>query len=325
MLTTIRPFEEHNLPGVVAVGNRVFPELQQSEAEAAHEYQRWEKERFHLYRVVAIAGAGAIMGWGQVHHPPDQFHPDTYYLDLQVDPPVRRQGIGRSLFDHLLTHLGTRAALLVRAETKGSLPEAIAFLQARGFGGVQRGWESWLDVAQFDPTRFAGVAELVAAQSMVITTLAEELAGNPDAISAAYELYLIGNRDAPEIDPVSDLSLDYFVDTLIDATNARLDGYFVAKDGDRFVAQAMVLGSEAEPDVLVQDLTAVVPAYRGRGIGLALKLRTVDFARDHGIREIPTWNNTRNQPMLRINEAMGFVKQPVWIVYQKELATDCGR
>ena len=98
-----------------------------------------------------------------------------------------------------------------------------------------------------------------------------------------------------------------------------LDGYFLAKDGGRLVAQSTLTGSEADPDVLYQDLTAVVPEYRRRGIALALKLQTVAFARERGKREIRTWNNTRNQAMLRINEAMGFVKQPVWIVFQKDL------
>jgi len=43
----------------------------------------------------------------------------------------------------------------------------------------------------------------------------------------------------------------------------------------------------------------------------------VEYARAHGIREIKTWNDQRNQPMLRINEAMGFVKQPAWIEMRK--------
>ncbi len=49
------------------------------------------------------------------------------------------------------------------------------------------------------------------------------------------------------------------------------------------------------------------------------KLQTVRYARDHGYRELRTWNDTRNRPMLRINEAMGFAKQPVWIEYEKRL------
>ena len=45
------------------------------------------------------------------------------------------------------------------------------------------------------------------------------------------------------------------------------------------------------------------------------------YARDHGYREIRTWNDTRNRPMLRINEAMGFVKQPSSINFEKALGS----
>ena len=52
---------------------------------------------------------------------------------------------------------------------------------------------------------------------------------------------------------------------------------------------------------------------------MALKLRTVKYARAHAYREIRTNNDSRNRPMLRINEAMGFVKEPAWITFEKRL------
>ncbi|HEU5317585.1 MAG TPA: GNAT family N-acetyltransferase, partial [Chloroflexota bacterium] len=60
--------------------------------------------------------------------------------------------------------------------------------------------------------------------------------------------------------------------------------------------------------------------YRGKGIAMALKVRGVRYAREHGYREIRTNNDTANRPMLRINEAMGFVKQPAWIIFHKTFA-----
>jgi len=72
-----------------------------------------------------------------------------------------------------------------------------------------------------------------------------------------------------------------------------------------------------QPEVLSQNLTGVLREYRGRGIAMALKLQTVRYAREHGYREIRTGNDARNRPMLRINEAMEFVKQPAWITFEK--------
>ena len=52
---------------------------------------------------------------------------------------------------------------------------------------------------------------------------------------------------------------------------------------------------------------------------MALKLKTVEYARAHGKRQIRPWNDTLNRPMLRINEAMGFQKEPAEIAFLKDL------
>ena len=66
------------------------------------------------------------------------------------------------------------------------------------------------------------------------------------------------------------------------------------------------------------------PAHPG-GLAWALKMRTIAYARGHGFRQIRTWNNTMNRPILNINEALGFAKQPVWITFQKDLAPEADR
>ena len=35
---------------------------------------------------------------------------------------------------------------------------------------------------------------------------------------------------------------------------------------------------------------------------------------------LKTWNDQRNQPMLAINEALGFAKQPAWIGLELRLS-----
>ncbi len=89
-----------------------------------------------------------------------------------------------------------------------------------------------------------------------------------------------------------------------------------------FVGLSNLLATAEEPVVLDQGLTGVLPEYRGRGMAMALKLLTVAYARGRGHKEIRTWNNTRNRPVRRINEVMGFAKEPVWIVFQKQLGED---
>ncbi len=59
---------------------------------------------------------------------------------------------------------------------------------------------------------------------------------------------------------------------------------------------------------MYQGLTIVRRDERGNGIAMALKPRTVEWARDHGIREIRTWNDTLNRSMLRNQRGDGLRK-----------------
>lgn len=63
-------------------------------------------------------------------------------------------------------------------------------------------------------------------------------------------------------------------------------------------------------------------AYRRRRIALALKLHALRYARSVGATEIRTGNESNNRPMLAINEALGFVKQPAMVDYMKVLQAE---
>ena len=70
---------------------------------------------------------------------------------------------------------------------------------------------------------------------------------------------------------------------------------------------------------LYHNVTGVLPAYRGRGIAMALKLATIAYAQARGSTEIRTWNEVQNTGMLVINDRLGFVRQPAWITFEKSL------
>ena len=89
--------------------------------------------------------------------------------------------------------------------------------------------------------------------------------------------------------------------------------------GDQYVGESFMLRSQQLSDVLYQGLTATTREYRGRGLALAIKLQTIEYARTHGYREIRTWNDSLNMPMLHINAALGFARQPAWITFEQRL------
>ncbi len=317
-MIAIRPFTDADYPRYVEVHNRVWPDELVSERDIRYVDDTWDEARYFKQRLVAENDAGLAVGFGRIVHLPEQFHPDKYQINLFTDPDWRNQGFGGTLYQALHNQLRARGAISVRGWVKESDAPSIQFVTKRDFTEMRREWQSRLDVNAFDPIPFASVWPRIAANGITITTLAEENATNPNLWQEMYELDTICTGDIPMSEPFTPMVYDDFVKTYVTAPYVIAEGFFIAQHGDRYVGVARLWSSEEEPDILTQDLTGVVPEYRGQGIAMALKLKTVEFARAQGKREIRTWNDTMNRAMLRINEAMGFVKQPAEI----ELACD---
>jgi GNAT superfamily N-acetyltransferase len=319
----IRPFVEDDRERWIEIGRRVDPDYRGS-VEQARFNDRQARERGHFFcRLVAEDAAGVVVGTGQAHHSRPWIPEERiYWIEVEVDPAHQRRGVGSALYEHLLHALNERDAAQVRAYYKESRLEARRFLERRGFVEVERSWESRLDVAAFDFAAFAGAEERVAGgpqgAGITLTTHAAEAALDSDTLPKLYELDSACGPDEPSVDPYVPVPYEEFAE-ILDNPAFLPEAWFIAKDGERYVGFSQLMANLGQPGVLEQGFTCVRREYRGRGIAMALKLQTVKYARAHGAREIRTGNNTLNRPMLRINEAMGFAKQPVWVLTEKRL------
>ncbi|HEU5318921.1 MAG TPA: GNAT family N-acetyltransferase [Chloroflexota bacterium] len=316
---TLRPFREGDYERLLEIRNVILPDYKASVAEFRHWDASWEADKYFKLRLAAENDEGRVVGFGQTNHMPHQFHADKYEINVQVDPASQRRGYGRALFERLLETVRERGGTLVRAEAKESLPESIAWLERRGFTEIQRYWESRLAVADFDFDAFAAAIPRVVEQGITFTTLAELGVDKPGVLRAMYELDREITRDVPLPDPVTDTSYESFVKGAVENPNFMPEAWFLAKEGERLVGLSNMWKSQELADVYYQGLTGVLREQRGRGIAMALKMHGMRFVRERGIREVRTWNNARNRPMLRINEAMGFKKEPAWVEFSRSL------
>jgi mycothiol synthase len=327
MAIRLRPFTPDDWPAAIEIGNRIFPDAPRSLEGALHWDARWEDEKYYRERLVAEDEMGRVIGRASLNHLPWQFSPDSYAFSAEVDPAHQRKGVGSTLYEALLETARQRSATLIRSGTKESKPESLAFLEHRGFEEIQRSWESRLDVHGFDFSAFATAEPRVREQGLVVTTLEAELAAAGGAetpegettMRAVYALDCECTEDEPSFAPVTMPRYEKWRDDTLSSPNLLRDAYFLMKDGDRYVGLSELGKNLALPHVLQQGFTAVARSHRGRGVAMALKIRGARYAKERGYVEIRTGNNTRNRPMLRINEAMGFVKQPVEIELAKRL------
>ena len=317
--TVIRAATPADYPVLVALNKASYPEYGETEEEWRHSDKTWDHKKYFKSRVVAEDG-GRVVGFGLVNHMRWAFVPTKYRIDVTVHPDHRERGHGSALYDALLDRVRERSGKTVAAAVKESMVGGVRFLTKRGFREVKRDWESRLFVEGFDFARFATAEARVAKQGIRIVTLADEMQRDSSALQKAFELTEDCRMDIPSVDPPTRHTFEEFRIEDIDAPGALLDAFFVAIDKDgRYLGVSNLFRSLDDPTFLWQGITGVRRDARGKGIAMALKLRTVRYAIDKGVEHIKTWNDVHNRPMLAINEAMGFVKQPAWISYEKDL------
>ena len=315
----LRPFGPADYDDFVELSNEAYPEYQWTVDEVRYWDADWKPEGFFRRRIFAEQ-AGAPVGYAEASNARGQFVPANYQVDLVVRPAARRQGIGRVLFDDLVAALRPRGAHWIRAQIKESDTASVAFAQQVGAAELKRDWESRLDLAAFDAAPFAEAEGRAAAADVRITTLADEMRRDPDAIRKAYALHEVVRVDVPNLDAPTPSPYERFEHEVLNGPGSMPDAYFIAVRDGRYVGESSLGKEGTDASVIYQQLTAVLRDERGKGIAMALKLKTIDYARAQGFREIRTWNASINRPMLAINEALGFAKQPAWIVFGKDLS-----
>src|SRR5437867_3235272 len=202
-----------------------------------------------------------------------------------------------------------------------SVKEGLEYLRKRGWVEVKRDWESRLRVKDFDFAKFATADARIAKDGIRITTLAAELAEDHSAAGKAFELVDEVRYDVPGTDaPTPETFEEWDKRHGTKSPTFMTDAFFVAIDRDgRWLGMSNLERQLEDPSFVWQGLTGVRRGARGHGIAMALKLRTVSYAQRMGVDHIKTWTDQRNRPMLAINEAMGFEKQPAWIAFELKL------
>jgi mycothiol synthase len=288
----------------------------------------WYRERDAIWspsllrhRLVAERG-GLVMAWGELAHGWWAYHPRKFHLRLNVDPRFQREGVGSRLYSALVEHVVSNwNPLQISAVASEARPWSIAFLEHRGFQEAQRRWDATLSVDRARLDRLSSATSDVAAQGVRILSLGElrqQRGGSFDHDLYVFEQRLY--RDEPGYDPDGSLQFDQFMAFELNPKTAVDDGSFLALDGARMVGISRLRRDRRGAGVLHVGFTGVDPEYRGRGIAVALKLRTLEYAHRHGFAEIRTENDSTNAAMLHINLELGFELEPASIVLHRSYA-----
>ncbi|MCI0476856.1 MAG: GNAT family N-acetyltransferase [Anaerolineales bacterium] len=257
-----------------------------------------------------------VVGLSEYDQLPQRYHPDKYWLRVEVLPAFQRRGIGSALYDTVIDAVTQLNPWLVRFALREDMTASLCFLRQRGFAEEWRSYESQLDVTRFDPARFDGIVERLSARGIAIQPYAE-LADDGERDRALYELFEDTRTDTSFDEPLTRLEYSYWRDAFLDGSRANPAGFFVATRGDEYVGLAMLGNAERGADIETRWV-GVRRDLRGEGIAQALRLRIIAYARVHDHSHINTVTNSQNAAVIALNRKFGYVDQPAWVYYVKK-------
>jgi mycothiol synthase len=160
-----------------------------------------------------------------------------------------------------------------------------------------------LHVADVGLDAFASLFQRLTVAGITFTTLRERQTADPRWLEQFT--FLDNQTRSTSGDPEVPRSVAAMTARL---TDLALDpaACFVAREGERWIGYTVLDPAHSSATRLHQSWTGVLPAYRHRGIGTALKILGVGYARQNGYAFIVTAMRTSNVASQAMSRRVGF-------------------
>lgn len=304
MLEIREATSDEDLGHMVAIIARVSPDNPMSIADA-----RWQDaqypggKRFVAWLDGVPVGCG---GAGRVYSYAEDF--PALWGNLSVLPEHRGRGVGSALLEAISGVALAAGKPDLYGRTTSDRPEAMRFLEHRGFREVER-----MKVVRLDLTGSA-LAAVEPPAGITITSLE----ASPGLADHLYDVALEALPDIPGDERMDTGTRAEFRARDVERANMPPGAYAVAVDD----ASGLVVGYSNlmlvanNPGLAWHGMTAVRRAWRGRGIAGALKRATIAWGAANGLTAIETANDVDNLPMRAVNRRLGYRPMPDEVYFQ---------
>jgi GNAT superfamily N-acetyltransferase len=304
MLEIRQAITDEDLGHMVAIIGRVSPDNPMSVEEA-----RWQDaqypggKRFVAWLDGVAVGCG---GAGRVYMYAEDF--PAFWGNISVLPEHRGRGVGSALLDAIGGVAVAAGKPELYGRTTSDRPEAVAFLERRGFREVERMKVVRLELANLVPPPIDAPA------GISITSLADR----PELADRLYDVAVEALPDIPGDGRMDPGTPDEFRVRDIDRPVLPPWGCAVAIDeaSGEAVGYSNLLLVAGTPGLAWNAMTAVRRGWRGRGVAGALKRAAIGAAVTNGLHAIETANDIDNAPMRAVNRRLGYEPMPDEIYFR---------
>ena len=271
--------------------------------------ENWTFARFVVRR------AGARVGYATAEHPRWELQPDRYGNVGGNLLPAERTG---ARLDAIYAAMEERVlgdgAKILAAWANEDDPMRIGTLIARGYKEDRRArrWELDL-VANREKLRAMTDASRARMRKEGVRILTLSADDDPQVIEKIWRLSEEAGDDVPTTEPRVPEEMAAYA-RWVNAPEVHRDRFWIARLGADVVGVS-VLGYPPVRGVVNTEWTATARSVRGRGVARALKCETVAQAIELGVDRVRTGNDAANDPILHINDTMGYHLIPGGINY----------
>src|SRR3989442_13718094 len=96
----MREFDPTDYPRLLEIYNANYPDYARSVVERRSRDETVERSKYYWQRY-SFLERKAIVGFGDVSHVTDMFHPYKFWITILVDPSSLGRGVGSSIYERL--------------------------------------------------------------------------------------------------------------------------------------------------------------------------------------------------------------------------------
>lgn len=302
----IRPIQPSDYPQVLKIVNEI-----EAPWESTLEELRQEDESVGadggvcLHFVACAASDDAVLGHAVLRGPVPSDAPQSYSLEVRVDPKMQKQGIGSALWQRLSQEAAPINPSTLTAWVRECYPDAVEFAQKAGFEKHLSSNPWKLNLGNVERADFQPVLDKVKLLGIEISTLADEKQEDRECLTKLHHLRTQLDKDVPGMETSPAMSYGAFVRE-VEAENSLADAFFIARKGSEYLGMSCLILHSTAAEALNQTTTGVRSDYRSLGIATALKWHGINYARTHSYTSIHTYMDGTNLPMIKLNEKLGF-------------------
>ena len=247
----------------------------------------------------------------------------TVFYTLHLDPTYNNHGYRNLLYNKMLEEVKVFNCNLVHTSIYNhpNYEEHKKLLIKEGFELVQTNREYSCDIRKVNTKKYYTLFEKLESEGIKFYDSKEEMLDWPNHYKKLEELEWITGQDIPIPENITHTRLPFkhWLRLCNDFYENSYGIDLIALKNNKYIgATDLHVYPKAEPHKAWTGSLGVIREFRRKGIATALKVKAIEKLLAKGVTEIRT-DNEENNPMYKINVALGFKPVPFSLDYSKKI------